>query len=155
MLVSPRFPSMIPYLSGSTIMRWFFPSVHMLDGFSGYNQINIDPQDQSMTAFICPRGTFAYRKLPFDLKKAGAKFQRAMNYAFHDVKNIIQSYQDDLPAHSRKQTNYPQHLRAIFLRCRHYKIRLNPHKCVFCVSFGRLLGFVVSKDGIHLDPCKV
>ena len=78
-----------------------------------------------------------------------------MNYAFHDIKNIVQPYLDDLPAHSRKRTDHPQHLRAIFLRCRHYKIRLNPHKCVFCVNFGRLLGFVVSKDEIRLDPCKV
>eukprot|EP00253_Pinus_taeda_P007882 PITA_07882 len=75
-----------------------------------------------------------------------------MNYAFHDIKNIVQPYLDDLPTHSRKRTDHLQHLRAIFLRCRHYKIRLNPHKCVFCVSSSHLLGFVVSKDGIHLDP---
>lgn len=78
-----------------------------------------------------------------------------MNYAFHDIKHIVQPYLNDLPAHSRKRTDHPQHLRAIFLRCRHYKIRLNPHKCVFCVGFGRLLGFVVSKNGIRLDPIKV
>ena len=71
-----------------------------MDGFSGYNQINIRPQDQSKTAFICPWGTFAYRKLPFGLKNAGATFQREMNYAFHDIKNIVQPYLDDLPAHS-------------------------------------------------------
>ena len=126
-----------------------------MDGFSGYNQINIRPQDQSKTAFICPWGTFAYRKLPFGLKNVGATFQRAMNYAFHDIKDIVQPYLDDLPAHSRKRTQHPLHLRAIFLRCRHYKIRLNPHECVFCVSFGHLFGFIVSKDGIRLDPCKV
>jgi len=38
---------------------------------------------------------------------------------------------------------------------RHYKIWLNPHKCVFCVGSSQLLGFVVSKDEIWLDPCKV
>jgi len=126
-----------------------------MDGFFGYNQINIHPQDQSKTAFICPWGTFAYRKLPFGLKNVGATFQREMNYAFHDIKNIIQPYLDDLPSHLRKRTDHLQHLRAIFLHCRHYKIRLNPHKCVFCVSSGCFLSFVVSKDGIRLDPCKV
>jgi hypothetical protein len=39
-----------------------------MDGFSGYNQINILPADQPKTAFICPWGTFAYCKLPFGLK---------------------------------------------------------------------------------------
>eukprot|EP00253_Pinus_taeda_P006813 PITA_06813 len=126
-----------------------------MDGFSGYNQINIAPADQHKTAFICPRGTFAYKKLPFGLKNAGAIFQRAMSYAFHDIRHIVQPYLDDLPAHSAKRKDHPAHLREIFLRCRHYNIRINPHKCVFCVESGRLLGFVVSQEGIRLDPLKV
>eukprot|EP00253_Pinus_taeda_P012667 PITA_12667 len=126
-----------------------------MDDFSSYNQINIAPADQHKTAFICPWGTFAYKKLPFGLKNAGATFQRAMSYAFHDIRHIVQPYLDDLPAHSAKRKDHPAHLREIFLRCRHYNIRLNPHKCVFCVELGRLLGFVVSQEGIRLDPLKV
>jgi hypothetical protein len=126
-----------------------------MDGFSGYNQINILPADQPKTAFICPWGTFAYCKLPFGLKNAGATFQRAMSYAFHDIKHIVQPYLDDLPAHSLHRADHLVHLRAIFMRCRHYRIRLNPHKCVFCIETGRLLGFVVSKAGIRVDPSKV
>nr|GFB43425.1 reverse transcriptase domain-containing protein [Tanacetum cinerariifolium] len=38
-----------------------------LDGFSGYFQIPIDPQDQEKTTFTCPYGTFAYRRMPFGL----------------------------------------------------------------------------------------
>jgi hypothetical protein len=47
------------------------------------------------------------------------------------------------------------HLQAIFVRCQFYRIRLNPHKCVFCVESGRLLGFIVSCHGIRVDPIKV
>lgn len=72
-----------------------------MDGFSKYNQINIRPQDQSKTAFIFPWGTFSYCKLLFGLKNAGATFQRAMNYAYHDIKNIVQPYLDNILAHSR------------------------------------------------------
>ena len=36
-----------------------------MDGFSGYNQIQIKPEDQHKTAFICPWGTFSYQKMPF------------------------------------------------------------------------------------------
>ena len=71
-----------------------------MDGFSGYNQITICPEDQHKTAFIFPWGTFAYKKMPFGLKNAGATFQRAMSYVFHDIKNIIEAYLDDLAAHS-------------------------------------------------------
>jgi hypothetical protein len=120
----------------------------LMDGFSGYNQINIVPADQHKTAFICPWGTFAYRKLAFGLKNAGATFQCVMSYAFHDIKNIMQPYLDGLPTYSIFHVDHPIHLRSIFLRCRFYHIHLNPHKCVFCVESVRLLGFIVSRQGI-------
>ena len=72
-----------------------------MDGFSDYNHIEIFPTDQHKTTFICPWGTFAYKKLPFGLKNAGATFQHAMSYPFHDVKHIVEPYIDDLPTHSK------------------------------------------------------
>ena len=99
-----------------------------MDGFSGYNQIQIKLEDQHKTTFIFPWGTFAYKKIPFGLKNAGATFQREMNFVFHDIKAIVEPYLDDLPAHSCKRIDHPDHLRLIFERCRYYKICLNPHK---------------------------
>ena len=96
-----------------------------------------------------------YKKIPFGLKNAGATFQWEMNFSFHDIKLIVEPYLDDLPAHSRKRIDHPDHLRLIFERCRYYKICLNPHKCIFCVESGRLLGFIVSNKGIQVDPLKV
>ena len=126
-----------------------------MDGFSEYNQIQIKPKDQHNTAFICPWGTFSYRKIPFGLKNAGATFQWAMTLIFHDLKLIIEVFLDDLAAHSRMRMRHSYHLRLVFERCRHYDVRLNPHKCIFCVKSGRLLGFIVSKEGIRVDPLKV
>jgi hypothetical protein len=62
---------------------------YFMDGFLGYNQIQIKPEDQHKTTFICPWGNFAYWKMPFDLKNIGATFQRAMTFAFHDLKHIF------------------------------------------------------------------
>ncbi|CAL8988576.1 unnamed protein product, partial [Prunus brigantina] len=45
-----------------------------LDGYSGYNQIAIAPEDQEKTTFTCPFGTFAYRRMPFGLRNAPATF---------------------------------------------------------------------------------
>ena len=58
-------------------------------------------------------------------------------------------------SYSLRRADHLTHLRAIFMRCGHYRIRLNPHKCVFCIETSRLLGFVVSKAGIRVDPSKV
>jgi hypothetical protein len=101
----------------------------LMDGFFSYNQINILPADQHKTSFIYPWGTFAYWKLPFGLKNAGATFQHAISYAFHDIKHVVQPYLDDLPTHSMRRQDHLVHLRTIFVHCRFYHIRLNPHKC--------------------------
>nr|GFA49113.1 retrovirus-related Pol polyprotein from transposon 17.6 [Tanacetum cinerariifolium] len=56
-----------------------------LDGFSGYFQIPIDPKDQEKTTFMCPYGTFAYKRMPFGLCNAPGTFQRCMMATFHDM----------------------------------------------------------------------
>ena len=126
-----------------------------MDVFSGYNQIQIKREDQHKTAFIFPWGTFAYQKMPFILKNAGATFQRKMTLTFHDLKSIIEVVLDDLAAHSRMRMHHPYHLRLVFKICQHYSVRLNPHKCIFCVKSGCLLGLIISKEDIRVDPLKV
>ena len=93
--------------------------------------------------------------MPYDLKNVGATFQRAMTLIFHDLKMIIEVYLDDLAAHSHLRVRHPYHLRLVFEIFRHYQVRLNPHKCIFCVTISRLLGFIISKEGIRVDPLKV
>jgi hypothetical protein len=53
------------------------------------------------------------------------------------------------------RVDHPTHLHAIFLQCQFYHIHLNPHKCVFCIESGQLLGFIISRQGIRVDPLKV
>jgi hypothetical protein len=125
-----------------------------MDGVYGYNQINILPVDQHKKTFIFPWGIFSYWKLPFGLKNVGATFQWAMSYAFHDIKDIIEHYLNDFPTHLTHQPDHIGNLRAIFLQCRFYNIRLSSPKCIFIVESRRLLGFVVSKDRIRVDPLK-
>jgi hypothetical protein len=78
--------------------------------FLGYNQIHIKPEDQHKMVFICPWGTFSYWKMLFGLKNAEATFQGAMTFAFHDLKNIVEDYLDDLVAHSCKRVDHSTHL---------------------------------------------
>jgi hypothetical protein len=57
----------------------------LIDGFSGYNQINILPTNQHKTAFIFTWGTFTYWKLPFGLKNTGVTFQCVMSYPIYMI----------------------------------------------------------------------
>ena len=78
-----------------------------------------------------------------------------MTYCFHDLVHIILVYLDDLTTRSQKCSQHLDDLQQVFLRCRKYKIRLNPLKCVFCVPVGHFLGFIISRKGIVVDPLKV
>uniref|UniRef100_A0A2N9I3X6 RNA-directed DNA polymerase n=1 Tax=Fagus sylvatica TaxID=28930 RepID=A0A2N9I3X6_FAGSY len=102
-----------------------------MDGFSGYNQIKMAEEDKSKTAFITHWGTFVYDVMPFGLKNAGATYQRAMVTLFHDM------------------------IHHEIERLKKYQLRLNPNKCAFGVTSGKLLGFIVSGRGIEIDPAKV
>nr|GEZ78754.1 reverse transcriptase domain-containing protein [Tanacetum cinerariifolium] len=69
---------------------------HFLDGFSGYFQIPIDPRYQEKTTFTCLYGTFAYRRMPFNLCNAPGTFQRCMLAIFHDmVGKTMEVFLDD------------------------------------------------------------
>lgn len=128
----------------------------LMDGFSRYNQIKVAPKDQHKTAFITPWGTFYYKVMPFGLKNAGATYQRAMTYIFHDyMHDIIEYYVDDLLAKSKTREQHPEILIKICDRLLEFNVRLNPKKCVFGVTLGKLLRFIVSWWGIEIDPNKI
>ena len=61
------------------------PHFCFLDGYSGYNQIAIAPEDYEKTTFTCPYGTFAFRRMSFELCNSPATFQRCMMSMFSDL----------------------------------------------------------------------
>ncbi|RDX63519.1 hypothetical protein CR513_58044, partial [Mucuna pruriens] len=103
-----------------------------MDGFSGYNQIRMAPEDKEKTTFITTWGTFCYKVMPFGLKNAGATYQRAMVTLFYNMMH-----------------------KELFERLRKYWLRLNPAKCTSGVKTRMLLGFIVNERGIELDLDKV
>ena len=77
-----------------------------------------------------------------------------MTLVFHDIEMTIELYLDDLIAHSHLRVCHPYHLSLVFEICHHYQVHLNPHKCIFCMTVGHLLGLIISKEGIRVDPLK-
>ena len=128
----------------------------LLDGFSGYNQVLVLEQDRMKTTFCTKWGTFAYRRMPFSLINAGSTFQREMEISFWGlIGSSFVVYLDDVTVLSKKIEEHMFHLKQIFYRCLKYGISLNPKKCVFAVIEGKLLGHVVSKKGISIDPKRI
>jgi hypothetical protein len=145
----PNMEFLLQQVTGSACMS-------MLDGFLGYNQVLVAEEDREKITFITPWETYAYARIPFGLKNVGATFQRAMDHAFNGlIGNFMEDYQDDLMVHSKKREDHIHHLRKVFERCRLYGVSLNPKKCLFIVTQGKLLGHIVCKEGIYIDPERI
>ena len=61
-----------------------FERISFMDGFLGYNQIKMYPDDEKHTSFRTPLGIYCYTVMPFGLKNAGTTYQRTMNAIFHE-----------------------------------------------------------------------
>ncbi|CAN6695147.1 unnamed protein product [Malus baccata var. baccata] len=127
-----------------------------LDGYSGYNQIVIAPEDQEKTTFTCPFGTFAYRCMPFGLCNAPATFQRCMMSIFSDyVEKIIEVFMDDFSVFGDSFDSCLHNLSLILKRCVETNLVLNWEKCHFMVKQGIVLGHIISEKGIEVDKSKI
>ncbi|CAL8988217.1 unnamed protein product, partial [Prunus brigantina] len=127
-----------------------------LDGYSGYNQIVIAPEDQEKTTFTCSFGTFAYRRMPFGLCNAPATFQRCMLAIFSDmIERFIEVFMDDFSVFGSSFDNCLNHLSLVLQRCQETNLILNWEKCQFMVKRGVVLGHVISSKGIEVDKAKI
>jgi len=126
-----------------------------MDGYSGYNQIKMNPVDAEKTAFRTPIGNNYYTVMPFGLKNAGATTQRAMTAIFHDMMHEECSDDvDDIVVKSKQRKDHVEVLRRVLQRCREYKLKMHPMKCAFGVRSGKFLGYLVNRQGMNVDPAK-
>nr|GEU90394.1 retrovirus-related Pol polyprotein from transposon 297 family [Tanacetum cinerariifolium] len=116
-----------------------------LDGFSGYFQIPIDPQDQEKTTFKCPYGMFAYRRMPFGLCNAPGTFQRCMMAIFQDmIEKMMEVFMDDFSVFGNSFGTCPSHLDKMLKWCEDTNLCLNWERCHFMKD----TPFIFSKECI-------
>ena len=94
--------------------------------------------------------------MPFGLKNARATYQRMAIALLHDMMhNKVEVYIDDMIVKYKDRGSRTINLRKFFERIKEYRLRLNPQKCTFGVTAGKLLGFLVSDKGIEVGPSKI
>ncbi|XP_019098328.1 PREDICTED: uncharacterized protein LOC109131613 [Camelina sativa] len=132
------------------------PYYCFLDGYSGFFQIPIHPNDQEKTTFTCPYGTFAYRRMPFGLCNAPATFQRCMTSIFSDlIEEMVEVFMDDFSVYGSSFSSCLLNLCRVLTRCEETNLVLNWEKCHFMVREGIVLGHKISEKGIEVDKAKV
>ena len=111
---------------------------------------------QEKTALITPFAAFCYVSMPFGLKSAQATYQCCVQNCLHtQIGRNVHAYVNDIVVKSREKETLIVDLKETFDNLRVYKMMLNPDKCVFGVSAGKLLGFLVSNRGIEANPEKI
>ena len=117
---------------------------YFLDGYSGYNKIEITLEDQEKTTFTCRFGTFAFMKMPFGLCNALGTFQRCIMGIFSDIIEIIlEIFMDDFSVFGDSYEGYLENLRKVLERCKEKNLVLNWEKYHFMVTQGIVLGHIV------------
>jgi hypothetical protein len=94
--------------------------------------------------------------MAFGLKNGGATYQKCVHIILkNQIGRNVEAYIDDIVLKSKKHENLLDDLKETFDNLRKYMMMLNPKKCVFTVSSGKLLGYMVSSKGINANPTKV
>ena len=127
-----------------------------MDAYLGYIQIPMFHRDEEHTAFITDRRVYCYKVMPFDLKNAGATYQRLVNKIFAKLLEVsMEVYIDDMLVKSAVARDYVTHLDQTFSILRQTNMMLNPSKCTFVVRVGKFLGFIVSQRGTEANREKI
>ena len=140
----PKDPFLMPRIDQLVDSIVGHPRMSFLDAFQGYHQIPLALDNQEKIAFVTPTGNYHYKVMPFGLKNAGFTYQRN-----------IEIYIDDMVVKSKVTYEHMKDLINFFGILRKHKLRLNASKCSFGVGSGKFLGYMVTHQGIEVNPDQI
>ena len=144
----PRIDSCLDAMSSA---KWY----STMDLRCSYHQVSVDPKDRDKTAFICPRGMYRYKTMPFGLCNSGATFQRLMDVVMSGLHlEVCLVYLDDIILFSTTVDEHLERLVRVLDRLRTAGLKLKPEKCSLFQKSVSFLGHVVSENGISTDSAK-
>ena len=127
-----------------------------LDLKGAYNLVRIADGDEWKTAFRTRYGHFEYMVMPFGLTNAPATFQAFLNDVLREYLDLfVVIYLDDILIFSDNDDEHENHVRLVLQRLMDAQLQVNLEKCAFSITEVEFLGYVISPNGIAMDPAKV
>ncbi|MBW0546167.1 hypothetical protein O181_085882 [Austropuccinia psidii MF-1] len=145
----PPMKELLTIFNGSTIFS-------KIDLHGAYNLLRIKEGDEHLTAFRTKYGSYEYLVMPFGLNNAPASFQNLVNDIFVDFLHVfVAVYLDDIMVFSSSEEEHFKHVTSALQILRENNLFSNASKCVFHTSSVEYLAYVVSSEGLKMDPSKV
>ena len=145
----PRIDELLDRLHGSKVFT-------KIDLRSGYYQIRVKDSDIPKTAFTTRYGHYEFTVMSFGLTNAPATFNRLMQDIFRlYLDDFVLVFFDDILVYSKSIEEHEEHVRKVLQLLREHKLYAKKSKCKFFSPQIEYLGFIVSEEGISVDPAKV
>jgi hypothetical protein len=147
----PRIEDALSRMEGSR----YFTILDMQASWADW-QVGVDEQDRAKTAFITADGLYEFKVMPFGLTNAPATFQRMMDVVLAGLKwNTCLVYLDDIVVFAPTVTQHLERLESVLQHIERAGLKLNLSKCSFLEQSLKVLGFIVSSEGLSPDPEKI
>ena len=127
-----------------------------IDIRQAFHKLRLREEDEDLTTFRTRYGSYKYKVLPFGLTGGPATFQRYINETLiHGLDEYCSAYLDDVLIFSNSLEEHQVHVTEVLQRLKEADLQANLQKCKFHVEKTKYLGFIVSTEGIAVDPEKV
>lgn len=148
-------PYSLPFIDEILDVVAGYERYSVCDCFSCYFHLQISLEDQKKTTFITPWGCFCYRVLPFGLTNGPAYYQKRANWVLSPfLGKFVHDFIDDFCIYSSRLEHCSK-LKEVFQRYDKCGEQLNPKKCHLAHPRVKLLGHMISENGLEADPEKV
>src|SRR5260370_17888299 len=121
-----------------------------------YHLVCITEGDKSKTAFRTHYGSYEWKVMPFGLSNTLAAFQRFINKVLGELMDVCTvGYLDNILVYSDSLENHWDHVQEVLQCLWKAGLYTNPKKCKFHMDTVEYLGFILSPNGLQMDPSKV
>lgn len=130
--------------------------ISKVDIRQAFHRIRMAEEAEPLTTFRTRYGAYQYRVLPFGLCNGPASFQRYINLILtRYLDKFCTAYLDDILIYSDSEEEHEEHVYLVIKALEDACLQIDPKKSEFNVTSVKFLGFIVSTDGVRMDPDKV
>jgi hypothetical protein len=116
----------------------------------------IEPSSRMYASFVLENARYSFKKSAFGLRNSGWVFSKTISIVLAALtKEHLLSYVDDILLFTETLDQMFDILEMLLYTLQSANLRINPKKCEFFKDSIRFLGYIISRQGLSVDPKKL